>query len=123
MWLRVWASSAANGSSIEEHGRIHRERPRELDAHAHPAGELVRERRPRSRRGGPDRRTRAPERSASARERPRARSAKTRFCRTVSQGKSAGSWNTSSRSGPGPVTCTPSTEIRPPLGERWPARA
>ena len=52
------------------------------------------------------RRTPARARRASARERPRARSGKTRFCRTVSQGKSAGSWNTSSRSGPGPFTCS-----------------
>ena len=44
MWPRVCASSAAERLVHEQHRRIHRERARELDAHAHPAGELVRER-------------------------------------------------------------------------------
>ena len=60
-------------------------------------------------------------RSHSAFGRPRIFGPKPTLSSTVFQGKSANDWNTTPRSGPGPLTALPSSRISPPETGRKPA--
>ena len=112
---------AGEGLVHQQHVGLVGQRAHHADALLHAAGELVGIALGGVRSGRPAPDIRARSRRARPSAMPRIFGPKATLSSTVFQGNSAKDWNTTPRSGPGPLTACPPTRISPPVSGMKPA--